>query len=262
MPKSLHNNRLEIPVFALVFLFLAPWALHAQQTTVTGIVKSNDEPVPGATVLEKGTSNGTVTNSDGQFSISVSPEATLVFSFIGMAPKEVKVSGQTSMEVTLDADATQLGEVVVVGYGEVERKDLTTSVSSISSKQLKDIPINSAAQALAGRLAGVQVIASEGTPNAQVQIRVRGGGSVTQDNTPLSVVDGVQVENALSVLSPQDIASIDVLKDASATAIYGARGANGVVIITTKGGKKMKPLVSYNGLVGFRQLANKLKVMN
>ncbi|HEV8514439.1 MAG TPA: TonB-dependent receptor [Cyclobacteriaceae bacterium] len=262
MPKSLHNNRLRIPVLALVFLFLTTWAVHAQQLVVTGTVKSNDEPVPGATVLEKGTSNGTVTNSDGQFSISVSPEATLVFSFIGMAPKEVKVSGQTSMEVTLDADATQLGEVVVVGYGEVERKDLTTSVSSISSKQLKDIPINSAAQALAGRLAGVQVIASEGTPNAQVQIRVRGGGSITQDNTPLYIVDGAQVENALSVLSPQDIASIDVLKDASATAIYGARGANGVVIITTKGGFSSRPIVSYNGLVGTRNLANKLDVMN
>src|SRR6478736_6289546 len=250
MPKSLHNNRLEIPVFALVFLFLAPWALHAQQTTVTGIVKSNNEPVPGATVLEKGTANGTVTNADGQFSISVNADATLVFSFIGMTPKEVKVSSQSVIDVTLDADATQLGEVVVLGYGEVERKDLTTSVSSISSKQLKDIPINSAAQALAGRLAGVQIVTSEGTPNAQVQVRVRGGGSITQDNTPLYVVDGIQVENALSVIAPQDIASIDVLKDASATAIYGARGANGVVIITTKGGREQKLSVSYNGFVG------------
>jgi len=262
MVKSLQNKRLRILVLALVFLFLAPWELHAQQLVVTGIVKSGGELVPGVTVLEKGTSNGTVTNSEGQFSISVNPDATLLFSFIGMAPKEVKVNSQTSLDVTLETDATQLGEVVVVGYGEVERKDLTTSVSSISSKQLKDIPINSAAQALAGRLAGVQVVAAEGTPNAQVQIRVRGGGSITQDNTPLYIVDGAQVENALSILSPQDIASIDVLKDASATAIYGARGANGVVIITTKGGFASRPIVSYNGLVGVRNLANKLDVMN
>src|SRR5882762_7850538 len=144
MPKSLQNNRLRMPILALVFLFLAPWALHAQQLVVTGTDKSGpDEVVPGVTVLEKGTANGTVTNSDGQFSISVNPDATLVFSFIGMAPKEVKVNSQTSLDVTLEADATQLGEVVIVGYGEVERKDLTTSVSSISSKQLKDIPINS-----------------------------------------------------------------------------------------------------------------------
>jgi len=263
MPKSLQSNRLRIPVLALVFLFLAPWALHAQQLVVTGSVKTGtDEYLPGVSILEKGTNNGTVTNADGKFSINVSPNATLVFSFVGMASREVKVDSQTSLDITLDADVTQLAEVVVVGYGEVERKDLTTSVSSISSKQLKDIPINSAAQALAGRLAGVQVVASEGTPNAQVLIRVRGGGSITQDNTPLYVVDGVQVENALSVLAPQDIASIDVLKDASATAIYGARGANGVVIITTKGGFKSRPIVSYNALVGVRNLANKLDVMN
>ncbi len=262
MPKSLQSNRLRIPVLVLVFLFLAPWALHAQQISVTGTVKSGpDEFLPGVSVVVKGTSDGTVTDANGKFSITVTPDATLVFSAIGMATKEIKVSSQTSLEVTLEADVTQLGEVVVVGYGEVERKDLTTSVSSISSKQLKDIPINSAAQALSGRLAGVQVQTSEGTPNAQVLIRVRGGGSVTQDNTPLYIVDGAQVENALSVLSPQDIASIDVLKDASATAIYGARGANGVVIITTKGGFKSRPIVSYNGLVGISNLANELDVM-
>jgi TonB-linked SusC/RagA family outer membrane protein len=145
----------------------------------------------------------------------------------------------------------------------VDRKDLTNSVSSVKAKDLADVPINSAAQALTGRLAGVQVTGSEGSPNAQVLIRVRGGGSVTQDNTPLYVVDGVQVERALDVIAAQDIASIDVLKDASATAIYGARGANGVVIIVTKGGgmKKTKPVLSYSGYIGMRQLANKLEVM-
>lgn len=233
----------------------------AQQRNVSGIVKDEQTVLPGVSILEKGTSNGTVTDPDGKFTLSVRDNAVLIVSFIGMKPKEVTVGTQTYLDITLEDDITTLDEVVVVGYGEVERKDLTMSVSSVSAKQLKDIPINSAAQALTGRLAGVQVVTSEGSPNAQVQIRVRGGGSITQDNTPLYVVDGVQVENALSVLSPQDIQSIDVLKDASATAIYGARGANGVVIITTKGGRKMKTTVNYNGLVGIRQLANKLDVM-
>ncbi|MES1217840.1 MAG: TonB-dependent receptor, partial [Bacteroidota bacterium] len=130
------------------------------------------------------------------------------------------------------------------------------------ARQIKDIPINSAAQALAGRLAGVQITGTEGSPDAAAVIRVRGGGSITQDNSPLYIIDGIQIENGLSVISPQDIASVDVLKDASATAIYGARGANGVVIITTKGGKNQKPALSYNGMVGVSQLANKLEVMN
>jgi TonB-linked SusC/RagA family outer membrane protein len=238
--------------------------LLAQQTkrTITGVVKSDGQTLPGVTVVEKGTNNGTVTDVEGAFSLPINDGSTLVFSFIGMKPQEVAISGQTHINVTMESDVTQLNDVVVVGYGTVERKDLTSSVSSINAKQLADIPINNAGQALAGRLAGVQIVTSEGTPNAQVQVRVRGGGSITQDNTPLYVVDGIQVENALSVLAPQDIATIDVLKDASATAIYGARGANGVVIITTKGGREQKMQVTYNGLVGVRKLANKLNVMN
>src|SRR5688572_29478913 len=179
------------------------------QKTVTGIVKSDNEVLPGVTVLEKGTSNGTVTDSEGKFSIAVAENATLVFSFVGMKPIEVAVGNQSSLDVNLEADVTQLGEVVVIGYGTVERRDLTSSVSSVNNKQIKDIPINSAAQALTGRLAGVQVTAAEGSPDANVQIRVRGGGSITQDNSPIYIVDGMQVENALSVLSPQDIQSID-----------------------------------------------------
>jgi TonB-linked SusC/RagA family outer membrane protein len=144
----------------------------------------------------------------------------------------------------------------------MRRRDLLSSVSSVSSRDLKDIPVNSAAQALAGRLAGVQITGTEGSPDATAVIRVRGGGSITQDNSPLYIIDGIQVEDALSVISPQDIASVDVLKDASATAIYGARGANGVVIITTKNGRNQKPTLTYNGHVGVSRLANKLEVMN
>ncbi|RZK28924.1 MAG: SusC/RagA family TonB-linked outer membrane protein, partial [Hymenobacter sp.] len=145
----------------------------------------------------------------------------------------------------------------------MQRRDVTGSVSSVSAQQIKDIPVNSAAEALTGRLAGVQLTSSEGSPgNTDVQVRIRGGNSITQDNSPLYVVDGIQIENALAVIAPQDIASVDVLKDASATAIYGARGANGVVIITTKGGRDGRTNVSYNGFAGFRTITRTLGVMN
>ena len=138
---------------------------------------------------------------------------------------------------------------------------MTGAVSSVSAKQIKDIPVNSAAEALTGRLAGVQLTSTEGAPGASVRVRVRGGGSITQDNSPLYVVDGIQIENALSVISPQDIASVDVLKDAAATAIYGARGANGVVIITTKNGVEGKTAVTYSGFAGVRRLVKELDVL-
>lgn len=252
-------------LLTMCFVFAAFAGAFAQGFNVTGrVVDEKGEGLPGVTVLQKGdAATGTGTGVDGSFALNVSDgNATLVFSYIGYQRQEVSVGGRATINVTLSVDDKALQEVVVIGYQTVNRRDLTGSVSSVSSRQLQDIPINSAAEALAGRLAGVQVTGSEGTPNAEVQIRVRGGGSITQDNAPLYVVDGIQVENALSVLSPQDIETIDVLKDASATAIYGARGANGVVIITTKGGKEMKTTVSYNGLFGIRQLANKLDMMN
>ncbi|GAA4353268.1 TonB-dependent receptor [Hymenobacter saemangeumensis] len=236
----------------------------AQSRQVTGVVKSAEgETLPGVTVLVKGTTNGATTGMNGDFAITLpqAGNATLVFSYIGFATKEVAVGSQTSLKVTLASDSKQLDDVVVIGYQEVQRRDVTGSVASVSAKQIKDIPVNSAAEALSGRLAGVQVTASEGQPGADVRIRVRGGSSITQDNSPLYVVDGVQVENALSVLSPQDIASVDVLKDASATAIYGARGANGVVIITTKNGLEGRTVVTYTGFAGFRRITKKLGVL-
>ncbi|NOT73691.1 MAG: TonB-dependent receptor [Cyclobacteriaceae bacterium] len=251
-----------IKLTSAVILLLISADLHAQKRAISGVVKTDKETLPGVTVVEKGTTNGTVTDVDGKFTLMVSEGATLSLTFIGMKAQEISIGTQTSINVNMESDVTQLNDVVVVGYGVVERKDLTTSVSSVGAKQLVDIPINNTGQALAGRLAGVQVVTNEGSPNAQVQIRVRGGGSITQDNNPIYVVDGIQVENALNVIAPQDIQSIDVLKDASATAIYGARGANGVVIITTKGGREQKMQVSYSGLVGVRTLANKLEVMN
>jgi TonB-linked SusC/RagA family outer membrane protein len=238
----------------------------AQNRAITGVVKGSDgETLPGVTVVLKGTSIGASTGADGAYTLSVPAEsksATLRFSFIGYVSQEVAVGTKTTIDVTLTSDTQSLDDVVVIGYQAVQRKDVTGAVSSVSAQQIKDIPVNSAAEALTGRLAGVQLTSSEGTPgNLNVQVRVRGGGSVTQDNSPLYVVDGIQIENALSVIAPQDIASVDVLKDASATAIYGARGANGVIIITTKKGFEGRTVVSYNGFAGFRKITKKLNVL-
>ncbi|MCC2548054.1 TonB-dependent receptor [Hymenobacter sp. BT175] len=241
-------------------------AQQATQRRIEGTVKAaeNGETLPGVTVVVQGTTNGASTDPNGKFSLSVpaNEEVTLNLSYIGFEPKKIVVpAGTTVVNTTLKTDAKTLDDVVVIGYQAVNRRDVTGSVSSVSSQQIKDVPVNSAAEALSGRLAGVQVTASEGQPGTDIQIRVRGGGSITQDNSPLYVVDGVQVENALQVISPQDIQSVDILKDAAATAIYGARGANGVVIITTKGGREGKTTVTYNGFAGFRRITKKLDVL-
>lgn len=255
--------------FLLLWLVLcASIGLAAAQTrAVTGVVKGSDgETLPGVTVVLKGTTNGASTGIDGGYTINVptdSKSATLRFSFIGYVSQEVAVGSKTTISVSLVSDTQSLDDVVVIGYQTVQRRDVTGSVSSVSAQQIKDIPVNSAAEALTGRLAGVQLTSSEGSPgNTDVQVRIRGGNSITQDNSPLYVVDGIQIENALAVIAPQDIASVDVLKDASATAIYGARGANGVVIITTKGGRDGRTNVSYNGFAGFRTITRTLGVMN
>lgn len=249
---------------ALLFLFSVVLSslLFAQEKTVKGKVTDDAGlPLAGVSVAVKGTRKGTQTDKDGNFSIAVAANAELLISYVGFKPSTVNATGD-NLAVVLQRDVSSNEEVVVVGYSTIKRRDLTGSVSSVGSKQLKDIPISSAAEALQGRLAGVQAISSEGAPGAEIVIRVRGGGSITQDNSPLYIVDGVQVENALSVVSPQDIASIDVLKDASTTAIYGARAANGVVIITTKAGRAGKTQVSYNGSYGFRKVPKTMDVMS
>lgn len=251
-------------LLVLCLLLLSSTAiLLAQTRTVRGKVTDDaGSPLSGANVAVKGTRNTTQTNANGEFSLQVSTNGPveLTITSTGYTAGSIIADGN-DVSVKLDKMITAMDEVVVVGYQTVKRKDLTGSVSSVGARQLKDIPINSAAQALAGRLAGVQITGTEGTPNAEVIIRVRGGGSITQDNSPLYILDGVQVENALNIISPQDIESIDVLKDASATAIYGSRGANGVVIITTKRGKNARSTVSYNGLFGISKVNNKLNVM-
>lgn len=248
--------------FLALFCFSLSWA---QTRQVTGRVVSDSASLPlgGVNVTLKGTSSTVATANDGRYTINVpqTGAAVLVFSSVGYATLEVAAGSRATLDVTLTSTSSTLSDVVVIGYQTVRRRDLTGSVSSVGARQLKDIPVNSAAEALAGRLAGVQVTGTEGTPNAEVLIKVRGGSSITQNNSPLYIIDGIQVENALSVISPQDIESVDVLKDASSTSIYGARGANGVVIITTKGGRAQKPVISYNGQMGIDRVANKLDVM-
>jgi TonB-linked SusC/RagA family outer membrane protein len=238
--------------------------LIAQSKTITGTVTSseNKQPVEGAIVSVKGTKNAVTTDAQGTYKINVDSKATtLVFSNASFISYEINISGRTVIDAELITEIKALDDVVVVGYSSIKRKDLTGSVSSINSKQLKDFPLSSAAEALQGKLAGVQITSSEGSPGADVIVRVRGGGSITQDNSPLYIVDGVQVENALSVIAPQDIESVNVLKDASTTSIYGARGANGVFIITLKPGRNAKTQVSYSGSIGNRQLAEFQDVM-
>ena len=251
-------------VCILILSFLIPTELLAQGKQITGTVTTseNNQAASGITITVKGGKTSTTTDAQGNFKITVDNKATtLVFTSASFVTYEAAISGRTVIDVVMTPDVKAIDDVVVVGYTTVKRKDLTGSVSSINSKQLKDFPLSSAAEALQGKLAGVQLTSSEGAPGAEIIVRVRGGGSITQDNSPLYIVDGVQVENALSVLSPQDIASVDVLKDASTTAIYGARAANGVVIITTKTGKSGKTQVSYNGSVGYRQLAKFQEVL-
>ncbi|HRI24912.1 MAG TPA: TonB-dependent receptor [Ferruginibacter sp.] len=243
----------------LTVLFLLPFTLLAQNRVIKGkVVDESGNPVMGVNISGKGAKKGVQTDKDGNFSITVtgSGSVNLVASSVGFETKIVPVSGDNAGTVQLAKAVITQEDVVVIGYSSIKRKDLTGSVSSVGSKELKDFPLSSAAEALQGKLAGVQLVSSEGAPGADIIVRVRGGGSITQDNSPLYIVDGVQVENALSVLSPQDIQSVDVLKDASTTAIYGARGANGVVIITTKGGRSGKTQITYNGSYGFRQLTD------
>lgn len=255
------NSYLFLLLFGLIF------TAQAQQTRqITGRVKDEgtNDPLPGVSIIVLGTTSGTTSDASGNFTLKIPDRNDLMlsFSYIGYTSKQVTVGNQATLEVSLEADTKALDEVVVVGYATVNKRDVTGAVSSVNTRQLRDIPITNAAEALTGRLAGVQVTTSEGSPGANIQIRVRGGGSITQDNSPIYIVDGVQVENALNFLSPQDIESIDVLKDASTTAIYGARGANGVVIITTKSGKGGKTTVSYNGSMGFREISRKMNVLS
>lgn len=251
-------------MFILAFVSISA---YAQSLTVTGkVIDSEGYEVIGGSVTIKGAAGiGTVTDVNGNYSLKVNDASkdVLVFSYVGMTSQEVKVNGKNVINVTLKADAVLLDEVVAIGYATVKRKDLTGSVASVNSKELSKVPTSDITQALAGRMAGVQVMQSEGAPGASISIRVRGGISITQSNEPLYIIDGFPSEDGMSTLDPAEIETIDILKDASATAIYGARGANGVVVITTKsGGKEGKATVTFDSYVGFKKIAKKLDVLS
>lgn len=242
----------------LAFVSLAAGSASAQSRTVTGTVKDSMGPVLAASVVVEGTTLGVSTDLNGKFRIEVPASAKqLRVSFIGYDDSYVTLQpSQTDYEVTLSESSNQLDDVVVVGYATVKRRDVVGSVSSINSEALTQMPVASVSEAMSGRMAGVQVTATEGDPDADVRIRVRGTGSITQDSSPLYIVDGFPVES-ISDIPASDIQSIDVLKDAFSTAIYGSRGANGVIIVTTKSGESGRITVNYNIYGGVKNMANK-----
>ncbi len=246
---------------ALVALF-AMFAFGVSAQTVKGTVKdASGEPVIGATVQEQGTKNVAVTDLDGNFSIKLSGGQQLQFSYIGMKTQTVDAKGKSVVNVTLEDEATALDDLVVIGYGTVKKRDLTGAVTSVSAEDIGQIPVSNVSEALTGKMAGVNITTTEGSPDADIKIRVRGGGSLSQDNSPLYIVDGFPVES-ISDISPSEIESIDVLKDASSTAIYGSRGANGVIIVTTKSGSEGKIQVNFNGSLGWKKITKEIPVMD
>jgi len=240
-------------------LLCAFWLTGFAQNAVKGTVKDKTgEPLIGVSVTY-GSGQGTVTDIDGNFSVNVPAGSTIKFSYVGYKPQSLKASG--NMSITLEEDNTTLEDVVVVGYGTMKRRDLTGAVASVTGDKLAANPVATVSEALQGQLPGVNVISQDGRPGGEMSIRVRGGGSITQSNDPLFIVDGVQV-SSIDDIAADNIESIDVLKDAASTAIYGARGANGVILITTKGGKEGKVNVKYNMYYQIKSQPKQLDVMN
>ena len=259
-------------VFSSVFFFSAFVAVQAFATPanleskimsiVSGTVKDETgAPLPGAAILVKGTTQGTITNLEGKFSIDVSSDAVLVITYLGYLSQEVSVNGQSSISIQLQPDAKQLDELVVVGYGTQKKSQLTGAISSVTAKQITEMPITNLGQAMQGRVAGVDVAQSGSKPGTVPRVLIRGRRSFNAGNDPLYVVDGIPLSGGYEDMNPNDVASMEILKDATATAIYGARGANGVVLITTKrGSKDGKTVISYDSYVGSTQSLDKINL--
>ncbi len=258
--SSAISRRISLIALCLMLAFTAA----AQTKTVSGTVFDPDgEPIIGASVTVVGTSTGVATDIDGNFTIpNVADNAKIRISYIGYKPTELSVAGQSKFEVKLQEDSNVLDEVVAIGYATVKRSDLTGAASSVGAKELVNVPATTAAQALQGKAAGVNITTAGGAPGASSQITVRGGMSITQSSAPLYIVDGFEMSDALSNISVNDIETIDVLKDASATAIYGARGSNGIILITTKSAQKGKTKVDYNAFVSFDHMSKKMKMLD
>ena len=258
-------------VLVVVLTFVIGLNVNAQKISVTGVVKdATGETVIGASVLEKGTTNGITTNFNGEFTLSVPSNATLVVSYVGFKKQEVQVAGQKNLVITMEEDAQVLGEVVAIGYATVKKGDATGSVSAIKPDKLNKGLTTNAQDMITGKIAGVVVTSSGGAPGAGATIRIRGGSSLSASNDPLVVIDGLAMDNEgikgvsnfLSTINPNDIETFTVLKDASATAIYGSRASNGVILITTKKGEKgSKPRISYDGNMSIGTIGKTIDVM-
>lgn len=268
--RQLFNNEgvdYEITENNLILINPSPEQLKSaaqekNRKKITGVVRDQKgEPIIGANVFEKGTTNGTVTDIDGKYSLEVSMGSLLQISYIGYDSKEIKVGNSDVVNILLTEDTETLDEVVVIGYGTVKKSDLTGAVGSVQMKDVSQVGITSADRALQGQIAGVQVNARTGQPGESMMIRVRGSNSLAGGNEPLYVIDGMPVEKMNSDINPEDILSMEVLKDASSTAIYGSRGANGVVLITTKRGSTGEATVDYNGYIGISMLRKKLDLL-
>lgn len=253
----------KIKLVVLFSLLGIPFVWSQTPKDVIGkVVDSAQDPLTGVSVSIKGKTTGTITDLDGNYKIKADNNDVLVFKYMGMKTQEVNVAGKSILNVTMDYTSIELEEVVAIGYGTVKRKDLTSAISSIQAKDIENIPVTSLSQAIGGKIAGVQVVQSQGSPDAEISIRVRGGISITQSNEPLYVIDGFPTPDGMRMLDPSDIESIDVLKDASATAIYGSQGANGVVLITTKGGKEGKSTINFDMYIGFKKITKELELLN
>lgn len=255
---------LLLVVVLLMQLLTVSQLSFAQNVTVRGkITKDDGQPLPGATVIVKGTRNGTTTDNQGNFQLSAPGDATLVISSIDFTTREIKVNNQSTLNVALSSADKTLGEVIVVGYGTQRKEAITGSVASINGDKMREVPSPNVTQALQGRLAGVEISQTSTRPGATMQIRIRGIRSLSADNNPLIVLDGIPFIGSLADINPNDVKSIEILKDASATAIYGSRGANGVILITTdKGSKSRKPRINYSSYVGSQSVFAKYPMMN
>ena len=254
---------LFITVGMLFGVSQAMFAQSAQKQKVTGTVTDEaGEPLIGVTVIENGASVGAITDLDGHYTLDAAPNATLTFSYVGYLTQKEKVDGRSNISITLKEDNALLDEVVVVGYGIQRKSDVTGALTRVSEKQLNSRPVSNAFEALQGKAAGVDITTSE-RPGTVGSILIRGSRSITASGSPLYVVDGVPLQaGGIETLNPRDIESIDILKDASSTAIYGSRGANGVVLITTKRGQEGKTQLSYSGSLTFEKIVDKSPAMS
>jgi len=259
------NKWIKRKTLLIALLLLAVGTINAQTQVEGKVAEEDGTEIIGATVIVKGKpASGVVTDIDGKYKINVADASKdiLVFTYMGMEQREVKIDGRKIVDVTMKTNSVLLDEVVAIGYGTMKRSDISGSVSSVKGKEIGKMPITSVSQALAGKVAGVQVIQSQGSPDADISIRVRGGMSITQSNEPLYIIDGFQSESGLLGIDPSDIESIDVLKDASATAIYGSAGANGVILVTTKTAKEGKPQITFDMYVGFKKLTKRMDLLS